>query len=163
MTTRSKTTIFLGDDDRLDFLRRLDGVIRRHSWVCQAYCVLSTHYHLLVTTPNPDLAAGMQRPNGAYASQFNDRYGDFGHVFAGRYHSTLVEGDGHLLELFRYIALNPVRAGLCKRPASWLWSSYPIALGMQPAPRFLDLGGVFRLFGRDLERARERLRAFVED
>lgn len=104
----------------------------------------------------------MQRLNGRYAQGFNDRYLDFGHVFSGRYYSVLVESEGHLLELVRYLALNPVRAAICRTPHSWRWSSYPAALGLRPAPGFLTVDWVLGLFGQDLERARKRLREFVE-
>ena len=162
ITTRAKGEIFLDDDDRTSFLATLRHVVRRHEWICHSYCLLSTHYHLLVSTPNPDLAAGMQRLNGRYAQGFNDRYLDFGHVFSGRYYSVLVESEGHLLELVRYLALNPVRAGICRTARSWRWTSYPAALGLRPVPGFLTLDWVLSLFGQDLERARERLREFVE-
>ena len=162
VTTRAKSEIFLDDDDRTSFLATLRHVIRRHGWICHSYCLLSTHYHVLVSTPNPDLPEGMQRLNGRYAQGFNDRYLDFGHVFSGRYYSVLVESEGHLLELVRYLALNPVRAGICRTPRSWRWSSYASALGLRPVQSFLSLDWVLSLFGQDLERARERLREFVE-
>lgn len=162
VSTRAKSQIFLDDDDRTSFLTTLRHVVRRHTWICHSYCLLSTHYHVLVSTPNPDLAAGMQKLNGRYAQGFNDRYLDFGHVFSGRYHAVLVESEGHLLELVRYLALNPVRAGICRTACSWRWSSYPAALGLRRVPDFLTLDPVLNLFGHDLERARERLREFVE-
>jgi REP element-mobilizing transposase RayT len=154
--------LFLGNDDRRYFVNRLDDVVRRFEWSCLAYCLMGTHYHLLVTTPHPNIGAGMHRLNFMYAQAFNQRHEQFGHLFDERYHTAMVEADGHFLQLFRYLALNPVRAGLCHEPAAWRWSSYAAALGWAPAPSFLDLPQVLRLFGLDPAVARDRLREFVE-
>jgi REP-associated tyrosine transposase len=155
--------VFAENDDRRYFEYRLDDVVRRYEWSCKAHCLLTTHYHLLVTTPEANLDAGMHRLNGMHAQALNERHDQFGHVFRGRYRSVVVEAEGHFLELFRYIALNPVRAGLCPRPADWRWSSYPAVIGLAPPPPFLDVHSVLRLFGRSPAVARERLQAFVED
>ena len=114
--------LFVLTDDRQYFERRLADVVSRYGWSCLAYCLLGTHYHLLVSTPEANLGEGMHRLNGMYAQAFNDRHDEFGHLFRSRYKTVLVEAEGHFLELFRYIALNPVRAGLCARPSDWRWS-----------------------------------------
>ena len=124
---------------------------------------MTTHYHLLVRAPDGDLARGMQRLNGNYAAGFNRRHGEEGHVFFRRYHALLVERESHLLELCRYLALNPVRAGLCDRPEQWRWSSYAAMMGKTPRPPFLTAEWLLALFGSKPERARERLREFVDD
>jgi putative transposase len=154
--------LFRENDDRRYFELRLDDVVRRFEWSCLAHCLLGTHFHLLLTTPNANLAEGMHRLNGLHAQAFNDRHEQFGHVFQGRYHAKVVDADGHFLELFRYIALNPVRAGLCREPADWRWSSYPSAIGWAATPPFLDLARVLDLFATDRRVARDRLRDFVE-
>jgi REP element-mobilizing transposase RayT len=155
--------LFVENDDRRWFEYRLDDVIRRYEWSCKAHCLLGTHYHLLVTTPEPNLAAGMKRLNGLHAQAVNDRHEQFGSLFRQRYQTQLVETDGHLLAALRYIALNPVRAGLCKRPADWRWSSYPAAIGWAAPALSLDLGSVRALFSADPAMARSRLQAFVEE
>ncbi len=124
---------------------------------------MTNHYHLLIRTPEPDLARGMHRVNGHYAQGFNRRHRATGHLFESRYHSVLVERDSHLLELCRYFANNPVRAGLCSHPADWRWSSYRAVIGLAIAPPFLAVEWLLAYFGRDRIRARERLREFVED
>jgi putative transposase len=124
---------------------------------------MTTHYHLLVRTPEADLARGMQDLNSCYAQQFNRRYGLEGHAFFRRYHSDMIEHEGHLLEAARYIPNNPVRAGLSQRAEDWPWSSYPAHLGLCPPPPFLSTGWLLELFGRDPRQARTRYRAFVED
>ena len=154
--------IFRDDDDRFSFLSLLETVVRRHGWSCLAYCLMSTHYHLVVRTPEADLAIGMQRLNGNFALGFNRKYGDTGHLFECRYHSVLIEADAHLIELYRYLAMNPVRAGLCSQPDAWPWSSYPAAVGISSPSLVLTNDWVLTYFGSDSERASERLRAFVE-
>jgi REP-associated tyrosine transposase len=155
--------LFRDDGDRFRFLALLGSVVARHDWVCGAYCLLTTHYHLVVRTPNADLALGMQRLNACYAQQFNHRHGFEGHVFFRRYHSVLIEREAHLLELCRYVAMNPVRAGLCARAEDWPWSSYRVSLSSSPPPSFLSARWLLELFGRDQQHARRRLRAFIED
>jgi len=154
---------FRNDGDRLHFLQLLDRVVSRHRWLCQAYCLLGTHYHLLVETPAPDLSSGMHRLNGAYAQGFNKRDKRRGHLFGDRFTAVTVKSDGHLLHLSRYIALNPVRAGLSATPEGWEWSSYGATIGLRVPPPFLDADGVLRRFGRSRNVARRRLRAFVEE
>ena len=105
----ARQPIFRDDKDRHQFLKLLDDVVARHEWSCHAFVLMSTHYHVLVRTPNPDLARGMQRLNSCYAQHFNRRHGETGHRFERRYHSVLIESDAHALELVRYLALNPVR------------------------------------------------------
>ena len=137
-------------------------LVDRYGWHCYGYCLMTTHYHLLVMTPRPDLARGMQWLNGLYAQMFNRRHAHEGHVFRGRYNSTLVEAEGHLVELHRYLPLNPVRAGVCGSPSDWPWSSYRATIGLDPAPGFLMLGPVLELFAVSEGVARKRFAAFVE-
>jgi putative transposase len=158
----SHLPIFLDDRDRQLFLILLGLAVGRYGWHCYGFCLMTTHYHLLVMTPEPNIARGMQWLNGVYAQRFNKRHAHGGHVFRGRYQSTLVEGEGHLVELHRYLPLNPVRAGICKSPREYAWSSYPALIGLAPPPGCLDLPAVVELFGGSGKVARKRLVAFVE-
>jgi REP-associated tyrosine transposase len=158
-----ESRIFVTDDDRRHFLALLERVVRRYGWLCQAYCLLTNHFHLLVETPEPNLSRGMHRLNASYAQGFNRRYERFGHLVADRFHSEAVTNDGHLLEVARYIALNPVRAGLCSRAEDWEWSSYGATIGQRAPVAFLDWQGALERFGRRPEIARQRLQSFVED
>jgi putative transposase len=155
--------LFVENDDRRWFEYRLDDVVRRYEWSCKAHCLLGTHYHLLLTTPEANLAEGMHRLNGMHAQAFNGRHAQFGALFRDRYHTKLVEAEGHFLGVLRYIARNPVRAGLCERPEDWRWSSYAAAIGWASPQPFLDLASVLELFSRDSAVARSRLQALVED
>jgi putative transposase len=156
-------SLFRNDDDWLHFLKLLAKVVERRDWVCGAYCLMTTHYHLVVRTPEADLASGIQSLNACYAQEFNRRHGLEGHVFLRRYQSVMIEREAHLLELGRYLPTNPVRAGLCAKPEDWPWSSYPALLGLCSAPAFLSPGWLLELFGRDRQTAARRLRAFVDD
>jgi REP-associated tyrosine transposase len=124
---------------------------------------MSTHYHFLLSTPHGDLAAGMRQLNGAYARHFNKRHGGSGAVFETRYHSELIESDAHLLEVCRYLALNPVRAGLTSRPEDWPWGSYRAHAGAALPERFVANRPLLELFAPEPAIARRRLRAFVDD
>jgi len=147
--------------DRSIFLELLGSVVERFSWLCHSYCEMGNHYHLLVETPKPNLVEGMQRLNGCYAQGCNRRWGRVGHLFQGRYNAILVEKETYLLELVRYISLNPVRAGMFERPERWRWSSYRAYLGLAPRPAWLTTDWVLAQFAPKRARARERLHEFV--
>jgi len=155
--------LFADDADRRRFLRRLHIVVRRYGWVCTAYCLLGTHYHLVVETPRPNLALGIQALNSVYARGFNDRHRRHGHVFSERYDPTLILDDSHLLEVHRYVALNPVYAGICAAPEDWRWSSYRATAGRGSVPGFLAVDPLLTLFADERDSARRRYRAYIAD
>jgi putative transposase len=130
---------------------------------CLAYCQMRNHYHLLLFAEQPELSRFLHRVNGGYAQWFNRRHGLDGHLFQDRFHGAAVTSDAHLLVLFRYILMNPVRAGVCDAPADWRWSSYRATVGMEPAPSFLDVDWVLDLFHPDPAKARLAFAAFVAD
>ena len=157
-----KQLIFHDDRDCEWFLAIADEVSERRSWERLAYCLMPNHYHLLLQTPKPDLSLGMQRLNSRYAQAFNHRHEMSGHVFQGRFHAVLVGRESHLLEAARYLALNPVRAGLCDRPGEWRWSSYREIID-EGSRRLAGWGHVLQHFHADPERAKQIFRAFVDD
>jgi REP element-mobilizing transposase RayT len=150
--------IFTGDDDRRSFLRILGQAIERHRWVCHAYCLMPNHYHLLVETPEANLSRGMRQINGVYTQRFNRANHRVGHILQGRFGAVLVERDTHLLELARYVVLNPVRAGLAARAEDYRWSSLPAELGLVPVPGWLETRALLPRFG-----SRERYLEFVRE
>jgi putative transposase len=154
---------YVDDRDHRLFLTLLEVVAERFRWETYAYCLMPNHYHLVVMTPEPNLSRGIQLVNGVYAQRFNRRHGQSGHLFQGRFHSVLVMDDRHLLELSRYLAQNPVRAGLCTRPSEWPWSSCRSLLGVARAPGFLLVDRVLEHFGTDPDRARRAFHRFVHD
>jgi putative transposase len=165
VTANSNTwrVAFADDDEREVFLALVDELVQRREWSLRSYCLLSTHYHLLFLTPEPDLAAGMQYLNGRYGQWANWRRGEDGHVFKGRYGARMVASEGHALEVHRYIALNPVRAGLVRDPLGWPWGSLPALLGRCSPADFLDVQSVYDEFGPGVVSARRRLRSFIWD
>jgi REP element-mobilizing transposase RayT len=134
-----RSRIFVDDLDAARFVEMLATVVRQQEWECQAYCLMPNHVHLLVRTPHCNLPEGMQQLGTRYAMRFNRRHGFAGHVFERRYWATVVGRDEHLLELVRYIALNPVRAGLCEQPDEWRWSSFAATVS---ALRRLDVASI---------------------
>ncbi len=114
--------IFRDDADREFFVRRLQRVASRCAWKCHSYCLMTTHYHLLLETPEANLAEGMKLINSCYAQGFNRRHKRVGALFQGRYHSVLIESERQFHHAALYIAVNPVRAGLCELPDDWPWS-----------------------------------------
>jgi REP element-mobilizing transposase RayT len=153
--------IFLDDDDRRQFLALLHHTIGRFGWRCLAYCLMTNHYHLLIETPAPNLARGMRHLNGVYTQRFNRRHSRVGHVFQGRYKAIVVQKDAHLLELCRYVVLNPVRAGMVKRVQDWPWSSYRATAGQQAEPEWLATDWLLAQFARQPRHAVALYRRFV--
>ena len=126
--------IFRDDTDRAIFLRRLRRATSECQWQCHAYCLMATHYHLLLETPLANLAIGMKLINSGYAQGFNRRHKRVGALFQGRYYSVLIDDERHFHQAALYIALNPVRAGLCAQPEDWPWSG-SLLRGLTPASR----------------------------
>jgi REP element-mobilizing transposase RayT len=155
--------MFLDDYDRTFFCILLARTVRRHAWICRAFCLMTTHYHLLLDVQENALQPGMQRLNGPYAQRFNARHRRSGHLRGDRYHAIQVESDGHMLQLLRYIARNPVEAGLCEHPSDWPWSSYRGCAELDGGFAFVDSSPLRAYFGRDRRAATKLLRSFVGD
>jgi putative transposase len=155
--------LFAADAERREFLDIVAAVIPTRGWSCMAFCLMTTHYHLLVQTPEADLAAGMQYLNGRFAQRINFLRSEKGHLFDSRYGSVFVETEQHALTLHRYIALNPVEARMVARPEDWPWGSYRALLGLARRPSFLDLEAALLYFGTTAEAGRARLHEFVQD
>jgi REP element-mobilizing transposase RayT len=153
--------IYEDDADREQFLATLAEVIERYNWLCHAYCLMTNHYHLLVETVDGNLSKGMRQLNGVFTQSSNRRHGRQGHLFQGRFKGILVDKDSYLLELSRYVVLNPVRAGMVTAPDQWCWSSYRATAGESAPPRWLETDFVLRQFAEDRERAQARYKRFV--
>lgn len=119
-----RQSIYHDDHDRRQFLALRDQVVRRCEWRTLAYCLMTNHFHLLIETPAPNLSLGMHRLNGEYAKYFNERHSVDGHLFDRRFESRLIDTEEYLADALRYIAFNPVKAGLCAHPRDWPWSSF---------------------------------------
>jgi putative transposase len=153
--------IFTDDQDRLQFLTVLGEVVSRAGWIVHAYVLMDNHYHLLVETPNGNLSRGMRQLNGVYTQRFNSIHGSGGRVFQGRFKAILVERDGFLLELCRYLVLNPLRLKTVKNISRYRWSSYRATAGEVQAPAWLSTGWLLGHFGRSSSVAQRKYTEFV--
>jgi REP element-mobilizing transposase RayT len=158
-----RSPIFRDDSDRNRFLEVLGEIASVTRWSVHAYCLMGNHYHLLLETPRPNLSSGMQRLNGRYTQWFNRRHRRSGHLLQGRYKAILVERDPHLLELCRYVVLNPVRAGIAASAGSWPWSNYRATAGRAAAPKWLEIDWTRSQFSAVKSRASELYRQFVAE
>ena len=156
-----RRAIYRGDKDNTRFLDILSYCCARFQWVCHAYCLMDNHYHLLLETQLPNLSKGMRHLNGEYARWFNAAHQRVGHLFQGRFKSILVEKETYLLELARYIVLNPIRAALVPNPEEWPWSSYRSTAGMTSPHTCLTTDWLLAHFSRHRLEACLRYRAFV--
>ena len=132
ITSRSnaRKSIFKENEDRNTFLETLLKTNERYHWICHAYCLMDNNYHLLIETPKSNLSLGMRQLNGIYTQSFNRRHRVVGHVIQGRFKGILIEKESYLLELSRYVVLNPVRAKAVTHPSHWKWSSYSGTAGL---------------------------------
>jgi putative transposase len=155
--------IYRDDIDRQNWLRVLGDVCKRHNWRSYAFCQMGNHYHLVVETPDANLSLGMRDLNSIYTLRFNYRTDSHGHVFQGRFHAERVHRQLHLLELMRYVVLNPVRAGMVATPGGWPWSSYAMTCDAALAPLWLETEWVLAQFAEKHGDAVAAYRRFVAD
>ncbi len=165
MTCRGneRREVFRDDSDRERFLGVLGRTVSLFRFRLHAYVLMGNHYHLLVETPEPTLSRGMRQLNGVYTQAFNRAHRRVGHLFQGRFKAILVEKEAHLLELCRYVVLNPVRAGIVRTARGWPWSSYRATAGLVECPEWLETGWTLEQFGGTRVRALEAYRRFVSD
>ena len=157
----ARGAIFLDNDDKNQFLAILGDLVERYNWFCHGYCLMDNHYHLLIETPDANLSMGMRQLGGIYTQRCNRRHERVGHLFQGRYKSILVEKESYLLELCRYLVLNPVRAGIVAHPAEFPWSSYLATAGRTSKPSFLHTTWILTQFARNQQVAQRHYQDFV--
>lgn len=153
---------FQDDLDRATWLRIFVATVSRYEWRCIAVCLLSSHWHAIVETPDMSLAQGMHGLVGGYSKRFNARHGRAGYLVRSRYWSRRKDSPAAVLEAFRYVAQNPVGAGLVDRPEDWRWSSYGAAVGVSAMYPFVDPTMVLGEFGSSRAVQIRGLRRFVE-
>ena len=159
----AQSDIFDVDADRQQFLSLLLNTVTRYNWYCHAYCLMNDHYHLLIETRTPSLSRGMKFLNGTYTQYFNRQHHRGGHVFQGRFKSILVQKKAYLLELARYIVLNPVRAQMVRSAKEWRWSSYRATAGYVEHDACLTADWILAGFAKTKNVAQQRYRDFVKD
>jgi putative transposase len=156
-------TIFTDDADRLAFCALLADGVERFGHRIHAYCLMKNHVHLAIRVNEIPLSCIVQNLAFRFTRVFNRRARRVGHLFQGRFRSLLVDADAYLLELVRYVHLNPVRAGLVPDPSDWEWSGHRTYLGRDHAA-WLDTRFVLGMFDeRDVRRARRRYAGFVRE
>lgn len=158
-----RSAIFRDDRDRTRFLEFLGSVVERERWVTHAYCLMGNHYHVVIETPLGNLSRGIQRLNGRFTQYFNRRHKRSGHLFQGRFKAILVERESHLLELVRYVVLNPVRARMVESAGAWPWSNYRATAGRWHGQKWLEVDWTLRQFSSRKDRSREAYRRFVSE
>jgi REP element-mobilizing transposase RayT len=165
VTTRgnARQDIVLDDEDRRRFLDVLAKVVTRFHLLLHAYCLMTNHFHLVVETPEANLSRAMRQLNGVYTQAFNRRHKRVGHVLQGRFKSIVVDRDSYLLELCRYVVLNPVRVRRTRKPDTYPWSSYQATAGLAPAPTCLTVDWLLSQFGHQRSAAQRKYRAFVAE
>jgi REP-associated tyrosine transposase len=165
VTTRGnrRADIFLEERDYRRYLELCEEAFIQFDVTCHAFCLMPNHVHFAVHAEQEALSNAMHRLSGRYAQWFNRSYLLSGHVHQGRFHAFEVESNLHLLELARYIVLNPVRRGLCAAATDWPWSSYRATAGLAEPPKFLETGWLLGMFGRERASAQARYAAFVAD
>lgn len=160
-----KRDIFLDDRDRELFLERFSKLLQETETACFAWAVMPNHVHLLLRPNLSKLANIMRRLLTGYAITFNYRHQRVGHLFQNRYKSIVCEEDPYLLELIRYIHLNPLRAGLVKDMQEldiYPWSGHAVIMGTREVPGQQTID-VFALFGKRMKQAQQNYRDFVAD
>ena len=156
-----KKPVFKDEADRQSFLNTLQHVNKRYNWICHAYCLMTNHYHILIETPEGNLSIGMRQINSVYTQLFNKRHGRTGHLFQGRYKAILIQKDSHLLEVCRYVVLNPVRAKMVEKPDDYAWSSYLATAGRAKPHPCLTTDWVLKQFSGKRGKAEQEYRKFV--
>ena len=157
-----RENIYESDQDRRVFLCLLGEVCDTYNWVCYAYCLMSNHYHLVIETLDANLSKGMRQLNGEHTRLFNRAHNRVGHVYQGRYAAIHVDKEAYLLELARYVVLNPVRAGMAGHARHWPWSSYRAMVGAATAPDWLHIDWLLAAFGTTKSAAIEAYIRFVQ-
>lgn len=156
-----RNPIYRDDADRRAWLDILGRVCERHHFIVHSFCQMTNHYHLLVETVEANLAQGMRQLNGSYTQHFNRRHSLVGHLFQGRYKAILVQKESYLLELSRYIVLNPLRAKMVSSLDAWQWSSHHYLLNHDDPPGWLERDWLLSKFSNTRAAAISAYQAFV--
>ena len=155
-------TLFRDDLDRTNYVHWLARTCNETGVLCLAACLMTTHAHLVVEVEETQLSEYMQSLNFRYASRFNSRHRRRGRVFGSPYGARRIEDDNQLLIVYRYVARNPVEAGIVARPEEWPWSSHGTILGKNSTFEFVSPNKVLACLGGAREIAAARLRKFVD-
>ncbi|MDD5773098.1 MAG: transposase [bacterium] len=159
----AKRDIFKDDIDRNTFIKILKQAVISYNLICHGYCLMDNHFHLILETPDGNLSKGMRHINGVYTQAYNKRHKSAGHIFQGRYKAIVIERDSYLLEVSRYVVLNPVRAGMVEKAKKWNWSSYNSTAGLKTTENWLTVDWILSQFGKREKEARKKYMEFVRE
>lgn len=159
----ARSDIYQTLQDRHAFLTVLEQTCERYYWRCYAWCLMTNHYHLVIETEQANLSRGMRHLNGVYTQTFNRTHHRVGHLFQGRYKAILVEKDSYLLEVIRYVLLNPVRAHMMKTAGQYPWSSYRAMINKETAPEWLAKDRILGHFSKRLTTAQKKFINFIRE
>jgi putative transposase len=153
--------IFLDDEDRLKLLDMLADYHDRFGILIHCYVLMDNHYHLVIETPQSNLLKVMHGLNSGYTGYFNRKYNRSGHLFQGRYKAIIVDKETYLLELSRYVHLNPVRASMTKKPEEYAWSSYTGYIKVSKSKPWIEYTWILDIFG-DEKASRRKYKKYVD-
>ena len=156
-----KSNIYRDKNDRKNFIDILRALVKRFQWKIHTYCLMDNHYHLLLETPLPNLSAGMRQLNGIYTQRFNRKWNRVGHLYQGRFKSYIIDKDSYLLELCRYIVLNPLQDGKVKNIEDWEWSSYHTLGGFNSSRDVVFTDTIWSYFSNKVNKAQKQFRDFI--
>jgi REP element-mobilizing transposase RayT len=154
--------VFITDTDCYRFYLLLQDGCHRFGYRIHAFCLMTNHIHLVLQVGDVPLSRGMQNLSFRFTRWINWREKRTGHLFQGRYKAVLVDGDSYLLELVRYVHLNPVRAGKVTDPDEYPWSGHRTYLGKERLP-WMTTDVVLAQFGKSIAKARSKYKEFVLD
>jgi len=140
----NRSNIYHTEQDYITFLKCLSAAHQKYEIECHGFCLMPNHYHLIIRTPVPHLSMAIRTLSGTYAQYFNRTHERDGPLFKGRFQAILVDADAYLPVLSRYIHLNPVKAGMVKRPQDYRWSSYRCLIKALPCPKWLYMEQIWK-------------------
>ncbi len=156
-----RMTIFHNEKDWNKFIQFMKRVMEKYNWTCHAYCLMGTHYHILLETPDANMADGMKYLNQLYSQFYNWKYQRAGPVLQGRYKAWMVEKEAKLLDNCRYIVNNPMEAKMVQHPSEWLWSSFRATRGLEKVPGYLETDFLLQYFSSSRKKAQKMYEDFV--
>lgn len=155
--------IYRDDGDKEKFLGLLEDYKNRYNFLIHCFVLMDNHYHLVIETLRPNLIKIMHGLNSGYTGYFNKKYKRSGHLFQGRYKAIIVDKENYLLELSRYVHLNPLRAKIINKPQDYKWSSYGGYIRKKEVNNLNNYNWLLSIFGNEEKKSRRQYKEFVEE
>ena len=155
--------IYRDDGDKERFLGLLEDYKNRYNFLIHCFVLMDNHYHLVIETLRPNLIKIMHGLNSGYTGYFNKKYKRSGHLFQGRYKAIIVDKENYLLELSRYVHLNPLRAKIINKPQDYKWSSYGGYIRKKEVNNLNNYNWLLSIFGNEEKKSRRQYKEFVEE